>query len=79
MHGKRLFPWPQQIPKLTLHNVSEHRVLHLTWCEGSPISASLHALDRSMGIRLDSLLSAGEDRHTLASTPQKGSLAIQLR
>ena len=79
MHGKRLFPWPQKTPKHTLHNDPEHRVLHLTWCEGSPVSASLHALDRGMGIRLDSLLSAGNGIVTLLRQRHKrGSLAIQL-
>jgi len=79
MHGKRPFPWPQQLPQLTLHGKQEQRFLRITWGKKAPISASIHALDRGMGSRLDSLLRAGSGIATLLhQRHRQGSLVIQL-
>ena len=79
MHGKRPFPWPQQLPQLTLHDEPEQRFLRITWREKSAVSASINALDRGMGIRLVSLLKAGNGIATLLrSRHRNGSLVIQL-
>ena len=81
MHGKRPFPWPQKLPPLTLHQEQEQeqRILRIAWSLHSPLSASIHAQDQRMGVRLDSLLRAGSGIATLLRRrhPQ-GSLAIQL-
>ena len=79
MHGKRLFPWPQKLPRLTLHEEPEEHVLRMSWDEQNPISASVHAQDQGMGPRLHSLLSAGSGIATLLRNriPQ-GCLVIQL-
>ena len=79
MHGKRPFPWPQQLPQLTFHEEPEQRVLRITWCEQVPVSASIHAQDRGMGLRLESLLKAGSGIATLLrKRHHQGSLTIQL-
>ena len=79
MLGKRPFPWPEQLPQLTLHDASEQRVLRINWCGQALVSASIHALDRGMGIRLDSLLKAGSGIATLLRhRHRQGSLVIQL-
>ena len=65
MFGKRAFPWPEQLPQLTLHEESEQRVLRINWCGQAPVSASIHAKDRGMGVRLNSLLKAGSGIATL--------------
>ena len=79
MHGKRAFPWPKELPQLTLHKESHQRILRITWREQAPISASLHFQDQGMGIRLNSLLKAGSGIATLLRKrhPQ-GCLVIQL-
>lgn len=79
MLGKRPFPWPEQLPPLTLHDASEQRVLRINWCGETLVSASIHARDRGMGIRLDSLLNAGSGIVTLLRhRHRQGSLVIQL-
>ena len=79
MHGKRPFPWPQDLPKLTCHTKSQQRYLRITWNEQKPIAASINIRDRSMGIRLDSLLRAGTGIATLLRPRHnQGSLIIQL-
>ena len=79
MHGKRPFPWPKQLPRLTLHEEPEQRFLRITWNERAPVSASIHAMDQGMGIRLDSLLKAGNGIATLLRQRHRhGSLVIQL-
>ena len=79
MHGKRPFPWPAQQPQLSLHEKPEQRYLRLTWSELNPVHASIHVQDQDMGIRLTSLLKAGQGIVTLLRhRHQEGSLAIQL-
>ena len=79
MHGKRAFPWPQQPPPLTLHQEQEQRFIRITWDEKAPVSASIHSEDRGMGLRLESLLSAGSGIGTLLrQSHSQGSLVIQL-
>ncbi len=79
MHGKRAFPWPQQLPQLTLHGEMQQRCLRITWGEQTPISASIHARDQGMGMRLESLLKAGSGIATLLRQHHRqGSLVIQL-
>ena len=79
MHGKRRFPWPHKLPQLTLHEKSQERLLRITWSDQSPVSASIHAHDRNMGIRLDILLKAGIGIATLLrQRHREGSLTIQL-
>ena len=79
MHGKRPFPWPQQLPQLTLHKRLEQRYLRIEWSENVPISASINALDRGMGVRLESLLKAGSGiAILLRQRHHQGSLVIQL-
>ena len=79
MHGKRDFPWPQQLPQLTLHGDPEQRILKSIGAnKGGPISASVYAEDRGMGIR-QSLLEAGSGiAMLLGQRHSKGSLALQL-
>ena len=79
MHGKRHFPWPQKMPQLTLHEEPGQRFLRITWGEKDPVSASIHARDRGMGIRLNSLLKAGSGIATLLGQRyRQGTIAIQL-
>ena len=79
MHGKRPFPWPQQLPKLSFHKEVEERVLRITWCEQIPVSASIHREDRCMGIRLETLLKVGSGIAALLGRRHRnGSLTIQL-
>lgn len=79
MHGNRPFPWPQQLPELALHDEPEQRVLFISWSEYAPVSASIHAEDRGMGMRLESLLKAGSGIATLLrARHRQGSLVIQL-
>ena len=79
MHGKRRFPWPQEMPELTLHEKSKERLLRITWRDQTPVSASIHTHDRNMGVRLDSLLKAGSGIATLLrQRHHEGSLTIQL-
>ena len=79
MYGKRAFPWPHKRLQPTLHKESKQRCLRITWSDQTPLSASIHELDRKMGIRLDSLLKAGSGIATLLrQRHSKGSLAIQL-
>lgn len=79
MLGKRPFPWPEQLPQLTLHEESAQRVLRINWCGHAPMTASICFQDRGMGIRLDSLMRAGSGIATLLRQrhPQ-GSLDLQL-
>ena len=54
-------------------------MLRVTWREQAPISASIHAQDRDMGLRLESLLKAGSGIATLLRRRHRnGSLTIQL-
>ena len=79
MHGKRPFPWPQQLPQLTLHEKRAQRFLRIAWGEQSTVSASIHRRDQGMGLRLISLLKAGIGIATLLRhRHRQGSLAIQL-
>jgi len=79
MHGKRRFPWPQKLPQLTLHEKSQERLLRITWRDQSTVSASVHAHDRNMGVRLDILLKAGIGiAKLLRQRHHEGSLTIQL-
>ena len=79
MHGKRRFPWPQDLPQLTLHDKSQERLLRITWSDQKPVSASIYSHDRNMGIRLGSLLKAGSGIVTLLrQRHREGSIAIQL-
>ena len=79
MHGKRPFPWPQQLPKLSFHEQAEQRVLRINWSEQVPVSASIHTQDRGMGIRLKSLLKVGSGIAALLRRRHRnGSLTIQL-
>ena len=79
MHGKRHFPWPQQLPQVTFHEKPEERCLRITWDEHALVSASIHTIDRNMGIRLESLLRAGSGIATLLrQRHSQGSLVIQL-
>ena len=79
MHGKRPFPWPQQLPELTLHNLDQQRCLRIIWSERSRVSASVHVLDQGMGIRLDTLLKVGSGIATLLrQRHRQGFLEIQL-
>ena len=79
MHGKRPFPWPHELPQLTLHEEPQQRFLRITWGEQAPISASIHAQDHGMGVRLESLLKAGSGIATLLRKQHhQGSLVIQL-
>ena len=48
-------PGPRELPRLTLHDKSQERLLRITWSDQTPVSASIHAHDQNMGIRLDSL------------------------
>ena len=79
MHGKRNFPWPQELPQLTFHKESQQRFLRITWSEETPVSALIHDHDRNMGIRLESLLKAGMGITSLLRQRHcQGSLDIQL-
>lgn len=79
MHGKRPFPWPQQLPPRTFHNNPEQRVILITWCQWKQISVSINAQDRGMGLRLESLIRAGSGIATLLRRRHdQGSLTIQL-
>lgn len=79
MHGNRPFPWPQDLPPLAFHDMPEHRVLRITWCEQATISASVRPQDRFMGIRLESLIRAGIGIATLLRRRHDhGSLTVQL-
>ena len=42
MHGKRAFPWPRQLPELTLQRDLWQRFLRMSWGEQEPASASIH-------------------------------------
>ena len=79
MHGKRTFPWPQQLPQVTLHEQLEQRHLCITWSEQAPISASIDPRDRGMGPRLESLIRAGSGIAALLRQRRpKGSIVLQL-
>ena len=79
MHGKRPFHWPQQLPRLILHEDGRQRFIRITWNDQTPISALIHREDQDMGIRLESLMRAGSGIATLLRQRHpKGCLTIQL-
>lgn len=79
MHGKGEFPWPRQLPPIAFHEKPEQRVLHITWSEQAPVSASIHAQDRGMGVRLESLIKAGSGIATLLRRRHnQGCLTVQV-
>ena len=79
MLGKRPFPWPQKLPELTHHKEPEKRILLINWSEKNGFSASIHASDQCMNIRLDTLLKAGIGMASLLrKRHRQGSLRIQL-